>query len=67
MVVDVYPEDEFRQGHLPALNIPLSQLEWRLADQKIVAYCRGPWCVLPFEAVGRHCYGNEVEPEARVG
>jgi hypothetical protein len=52
---------------LPALNIPLSQLEWRLADQKIVAYCRGPWCVLPFEAVGRHCYRNEVESEARVG
>jgi hypothetical protein len=37
MVADVYPGDEFRQGHLPALNIPLSQSEWRLADQKIVA------------------------------
>ena len=55
-VLDVRPEDEFRQGHLPgALNIPLAQLERRLAelppDQEIVAYCRGPWCVLSFEAV----------------
>jgi len=56
MVLDVRPEDEFRQGHLPgALNIPLAQLERRLAelsaDREIVAYCRGPWCVLSFEAV----------------
>ena len=55
-VLDVRPEDEFRQGHLPgALNIPLSQLERRLAelpvDREVVAYCRGPWCVLSFEAV----------------
>ena len=55
-VLDVRPEDEFRQGHLPgALNIPLAQLERQLAelpaDREIVAYCRGPWCVLSFEAV----------------
>src|SRR6516165_4616466 len=55
-VLDVRPEDEFRQGHLPgALNIPLAQLERRLAelppDREIVAYCRGAWCVLSFEAV----------------
>jgi rhodanese-related sulfurtransferase/predicted transcriptional regulator len=55
-VLDVRPEDEFANGHLPdALNIPLPQLERRLAelpaDQEIVAYCRGPWCVLSFEAV----------------
>ena len=55
-VLDVRPEDEFAGGHLPnALNIPLSQLERRLAelppDQEIVAYCRGHWCVLSFEAV----------------
>jgi ArsR family transcriptional regulator len=55
-VLDVRPEDEFANGHLPnALNIPLSQLELRLAElpaeQEIVAYCRGPWCVLSFEAV----------------
>jgi ArsR family transcriptional regulator len=55
-VLDVRPEDEFASGHLPdAVNIPLSQLERRLAelpaDREIVAYCRGPWCVLSFEAV----------------
>ena len=55
-VLDVRPEDDFRQGHLPgALNIPLAQFERRLAelpaDREIVAYCRGPWCILSFEAV----------------
>jgi rhodanese-related sulfurtransferase/DNA-binding transcriptional ArsR family regulator len=55
-VLDVRPEDEFRLGHLPgALNIPLSQLERHLAElprnREIVAYCRGPYCVLSFEAV----------------
>jgi ArsR family transcriptional regulator len=48
--------NEFNMGHLPsALNIPLAQLERRLAElpsnREIVAYCRGPWCVLSFEAV----------------
>jgi len=55
-VLDVRPEDEFQRGHVPgALNIPLAQLERRLAelpaDREVVAYCRGPWCVLSFEAV----------------
>jgi len=55
-VLDVRPEDEFALGHVPgALNIPLGQLEQRLADldpdQEIVAYCRGPYCVLSYEAV----------------
>jgi ArsR family transcriptional regulator len=55
-VLDVRPEDEFRLGHLPrALNIPLVELERRLAElpsgREIVAYCRGPYCVLSFEAV----------------
>jgi ArsR family transcriptional regulator len=55
-LLDVRPEDEFVHGHLPgALNIPLAQLELRLAelppDREVVAYCRGPWCVLSFEAV----------------
>jgi 3-mercaptopyruvate sulfurtransferase SseA len=50
-VLDVRPEVEFKMGHLPsALNIPLAQLEQRLAElptnREIVAYCRGPWCVL---------------------
>ena len=56
LLLDVRPEDEFALGHLPgALNIPLSDLERRLAelpkDAQIVAYCRGPYCVLSFEAV----------------
>ncbi|MCO5164222.1 MAG: metalloregulator ArsR/SmtB family transcription factor [Mesorhizobium sp.] len=55
-VLDVRPADEFDAGHLPgAVNIPLGKLEERLADldpeREIVAYCRGPWCVLSFEAV----------------
>jgi ArsR family transcriptional regulator len=54
--LDVRPEDEFSSGHiLGAINIPLAQLEHRLAelpaDMEVVAYCRGPWCVLSFEAV----------------
>jgi ArsR family transcriptional regulator len=56
VLLDVRPEDEYGLGHLPgALNIPLRQLEQRLADlprkHEIVAYCRGPYCVLSFEAV----------------
>lgn len=56
MLIDVRPEDEYGLGHLPgALNIPLRQLEQRLSelprDLDIVAYCRGPYCVLSFEAV----------------
>jgi len=55
-VLDVRPEDEFALGHLPgAINIPLGALEKRLADldprQEVVAYCRGPYCVLSYEAV----------------
>jgi ArsR family transcriptional regulator len=57
-VLDVRPAEEFAQGHLPgAINLPLERLEARLAelpaDRQIVAYCRGPWCVLSFEAVAR--------------
>ncbi|HEV2978004.1 MAG TPA: metalloregulator ArsR/SmtB family transcription factor [Casimicrobiaceae bacterium] len=56
LLLDVRPEDEFAQGHLPgALNIPLPQLGKRLSKlpkrAQIVAYCRGPYCVLSFEAV----------------
>ncbi len=55
-VLDVRPEDEFALGHLPgALNIPLAELECRLgelpANREVIAYCRGPYCVLSFEAV----------------
>jgi ArsR family transcriptional regulator len=55
-VLDVRPEDEFAAGHLPrAVNIPLRDLPKRLRElprsREIVAYCRGPYCVLAFEAV----------------
>jgi len=55
-VLDVRPEDEFALGHLPgALNVPLRELEARLGEidptQEVVAYCRGPYCVLSYEAV----------------
>jgi rhodanese-related sulfurtransferase len=55
-VIDVRPADEFALGHLPgAINLPVAELESRLAllDQgrEIVAYCRGPWCVMSFEVV----------------
>jgi ArsR family transcriptional regulator len=57
-IIDVRPEDEFALGHVPgARNIPLSELKRRLSklDRKteIVAYCRGPYCVLSFEAVAQ--------------
>ena len=55
-VLDVRPEDEFVLGHVPgALSIPLGVLKKRLSEldpsKEIVAYCRGPYCVLSFEAV----------------
>jgi rhodanese-related sulfurtransferase/DNA-binding transcriptional ArsR family regulator len=55
-VLDVRPEDEYAAGHLPqAVNIPLRALAKRLREipksREIVAYCRGPYCVLAFEAV----------------
>lgn len=58
VVLDVRPEDEFALGHLPsARNIPLRQLEQRLSElprkREIIAYCRGPYCVLSFEAVAK--------------
>lgn len=57
-LLDVRPEEEFEAGHLPeAINIPLAQLENMLdklpRDREIVAYCRGPYCVLSHEAVQR--------------
>lgn len=56
LVLDVRPEAEYRAGHLPgALSVPLPQLRERLPelsrDREIVAYCRGPYCLLAAEAV----------------
>ena len=55
-VLDVRPEDEYSSGHVPgALNITVAELETRLTELprnlEIVAYCRGAYCVLSFEAV----------------
>jgi len=55
-VLDVRPGEEYAAGHIPgALSVPLAELERRLAelprDQEVVAYCRGPYCVLAVEAV----------------
>ena len=57
-VLDVRPAEEYAAGHLPgAVNIPLNELEKRLSqlpkESEIVAYCRGPYCVLAFEAVAQ--------------
>jgi len=57
-VLDVRPPEEYQSGHLPgAINIPLTELENRLGEfkpeQEIVAYCRGPHCILAFDAVAR--------------
>lgn len=57
-VVDVRPPEEYAQGHIAgALNIPLDKLKKELKqlprDREVVAYCRGPWCVLSYEAVAR--------------
>ena len=57
-VVDVRPPEEYAQGHIAgALNVPLDrlvqQLEHLPTDREVVAYCRGPWCVLSYEAVAR--------------
>lgn len=57
-VLDVRPREEYAAGHLPgAINIPLSELETHLNDfnpgQTVVAYCRGPYCVLSYDAVAQ--------------
>jgi rhodanese-related sulfurtransferase/DNA-binding transcriptional ArsR family regulator len=56
IVIDVRPQAEYDAAHLPfARSMPLSELEQRLSelpvDKEIVAYCRGPFCLLSDEAV----------------
>ena len=55
-VLDVRPREEFEAGHLPgAVNIPVDRLESELArlpkKREVVAYCRGPYCLMSFDAV----------------
>jgi rhodanese-related sulfurtransferase len=56
VVLDVRPRSEYEQAHLPhARSVPLAELEQRLAtlprNKQIIAYCRGPYCVLSAEAL----------------
>lgn len=56
LLLDVRPGDEFASGHLPgAVHIDVAELEARAgelpADREIVAYCRGPYCVMSYKAV----------------
>jgi len=55
-VLDVRPEEEFAAGHVPgAINVPIDKLEGYLAKlpkrKEVIAYCRGPYCLMSFEAV----------------
>lgn len=55
-LLDVRPREEYRAGHLPgALSLPVDELKARLKelpkDREVVAYCRGPYCVMAVEAV----------------
>ncbi|MHB8381520.1 MAG: ArsR/SmtB family transcription factor [Candidatus Binataceae bacterium] len=57
-IIDVRPAEEFAAGHLPgALNLPIAELQRRLRklprDKEIIAYCRGPYCLMSYEAVER--------------
>lgn len=56
-VVDVRPPEEFAAGHIKgAINVPLAELTERLHElprgREVIAYCRGPYCLLSVEAVG---------------
>lgn len=56
VVIDVRPSEEYEAGHIPnALSIPLEELQRRLAEiptgHEVVAYCRGPFCVLAPQAL----------------
>jgi DNA-binding transcriptional ArsR family regulator/rhodanese-related sulfurtransferase len=55
VVLDVRPQEEFRHHHIPgAISMPLAEVESRLSElprhRQIVAYCRGPYCVMAVEA-----------------
>jgi rhodanese-related sulfurtransferase len=56
VVLDVRPRHEYASGHIPgAVSVPVEELEQRLAelpaDARVVAYCRGAYCVLAYDAV----------------
>ncbi len=56
VVLDVRPTEEFSAGHLPrSINIPIHELEKRLKElpkrKEVIAYCRGPYCLMSYDAV----------------
>ena len=56
VVLDVRPRDEYESSHIPgAISVPVNELEKRLPElspeKEIVAYCRGPYCVMSLDAV----------------
>lgn len=56
LLLDVRPEEEYEMGHIPgAISIPIEELEKHLAslpaNKEIVAYCRGPYCLMSAQAV----------------
>jgi rhodanese-related sulfurtransferase/DNA-binding transcriptional ArsR family regulator len=56
VVIDVRPPEEYAAGHVPgAINVPIEQLESRMSKfpkrKEVVAYCRGPYCLMSFDAV----------------
>jgi len=56
LVIDVRPAEEYAAGHIPgALSVPLGELKARIAQlpptAEIVAYCRGPYCILAPQAI----------------
>lgn len=56
VLVDVRPHEEYEAGHIPgAVSVPLDELPRRLGElparKEVVAYCRGPYCVMAFDAV----------------
>lgn len=56
IVIDVRPGEEYEAGHLPfARSMPLAELKDRLAelpkDRPVIAYCRGPFCLMSTDAV----------------
>jgi rhodanese-related sulfurtransferase/predicted transcriptional regulator len=58
VLLDVRPTDEFEAGHIEgAESIPIDELGQRLdelpSDREVIAYCRGPFCVMAHQAVHR--------------
>jgi rhodanese-related sulfurtransferase len=57
LLMDIRPQPEYAAGHIPgAVSVPLDDLRARLTSlpptQQVIAYCRGPYCLLAVEAIG---------------